>query len=93
MKVKTLSISSHLEGPHKGAPRYVCFVSFRFGQLNAKKAGPQPKKGVTRVVRVISLPQWTLFFCGVQRGATVDAGDSKLDQANARQLSCAVRQT
>jgi len=25
MKVKTLSISSHLEGPHKGAPRYVSF--------------------------------------------------------------------
>jgi len=64
----------------------------RFGQLNAKKAGPDPKKGVTRVVRVISLPQWTLFF-GRKEGLRGPAGNAKLDQANARQLSCAVRQT
>lgn len=39
MKVKTLSISSRLEGPHKGV-----YVGLRFGQLNAKKAGPQARK-------------------------------------------------
>jgi len=89
MKVKTLSISSHLEGPHKGAPMYVVAS---FWAIKCKEGRARPKKGVTRVVRVISLPQWTLFF-GRKEGLRGSTGNAKLDQANARQLSCAVRQT
>jgi len=41
MKVKTLSISSHLESPHKGAPMYVVAS---FWAIKCKEGRARPKK-------------------------------------------------